>query len=195
MDAVNVDLKAFTDEFYWKQTGANLEPVLDTLKYIKHETNIWLELTTLLIPGLNDSSDELKEMSEWVVRELGNDVPMHFSAFHPDYKMNNIPPTPPETLTKARKIAMDAGVRYAYTGNVHDKAGGSTFCHQCCENLISRDWYKLGEWNLSSRENHIGTCNNRGTSCAGFFEAAPATGALNERESFYASTRSGIAQY
>ena len=93
MDAVNVDLKAFTDEFYWKQTGANLEPVLDTLKYIKHETNIWLELTTLLIPGLNDSSDELKEMSEWVVRELGNDVPMHFSAFHPDYKMNHIPPT------------------------------------------------------------------------------------------------------
>ena len=154
-----------------------------------------LALITLLIPGLNDSSDELKEMSEWVVRELGNDVPMHFSAFHPDYKMNNIPPTPPETLTKARKIAMDAGVRYAYTGNVHDKAGGSTFCHQCCENLISRDWYKLGEWNLSSRENHIGTCNNRGTSCAGFFEAAPATGALNERESFYASTRSGIAQY
>jgi len=181
MDAVNVDLKAFTDDFYWKQTGAHLEPVLDTLKYIKHETNVWLELTTLVIPGLNDSSEELKQMSEWVVSELGSDVPMHFSAFHPDYKMNKTPHTPQETLTMARKIAMNAGVRYAYTGNVHDEAGGSTFCHQCDEILISRDWYQLGEWNLSTRGNHIGICNNCGASCTGFFEATPGNWGANRR--------------
>jgi len=181
IDAANVDLKAFTDDFYWKQTGSHLEPVLDTLKYIKHETNVWLELTTLLIPGFNDSSDEIKLMSEWVVRELGHDVPMHFSAFHPDYKMNKTPHTPQETLTKARKIAMNAGVRYAYTGNVHDEAGGSTFCHQCGNKLISRDWYQLGEWNLSSQENHIGVCNHCGTSCAGFFEAKPGNREAKER--------------
>jgi len=181
MDAVNVDLKAFTDDFYWKQTGAHLEPVLDTLKYIKHETNVWLEITTLIIPGLNDSSDELKQMSEWVVNELGNDIPMHFSAFHPDYKMTKTPHTPQKTLTMARKIAMNAGVRYAYTGNVHDEAGGSTFCHQCGANLISRDWYQLGEWNLSTRGNHIGICNNCGASCAGFFEATPGNWGANRR--------------
>jgi pyruvate formate lyase activating enzyme len=112
-------------------------------------------------------------MSDWVLRELGNDVSMHFSAFHPDYKMNNIPHTHQETLSMAREIAMDAEVRYAYTGNVHHKTGGSTFRHQCGENLISRDWYQLGKLNLSSRGNHIGTCNNCGASCAGFFEATP----------------------
>jgi len=181
MDAVNVDLKAFTDEFYWKQTGAHREPVLDTLKYIKHETNVWLELTNLIIPGLNDSSDELKQMSEWVVNELGNDVPMHFSAFHPDYKMQKIPRTPQETLTMARKIAMDAGVKYAYTGNVHDEAGGSTFCHQCGENLISRDWYQLGKWNLNIQDNHQGYCNHCETPCDGIFEQKPGNWGANRR--------------
>ncbi len=120
MDAANVDLKAFTEEFYVKQTGAHLQPVLDTLKYLKKETNVWVELTTLLIPGLNDSINEISAMSEWITSELGADVPLHFSAFHPDYKMTNISATPAETLRRARKIAKSAGLLYVYTGNVHD---------------------------------------------------------------------------
>ncbi len=169
MDAANVDLKAFTDEFYWKITGSHLQPVLDTLKYIKHETNTWLELTTLLIPGLNDSEKELQEMTQWVVEHLGPDVPMHFTAFHPDWKMPDIPPTPPATLARARKIAMDNGVRYAYTGNVHDEAGGSTYCHHCGQRLIGRDWYVLTDWNIESG----GRCNKCHTPCAGVFEDKP----------------------
>jgi pyruvate formate lyase activating enzyme len=169
MDAANVDLKAFTEEFYWKVTGAHLQPVLDTLKYLKHETSVWFEITTLLIPGLNDSEKELEEMTQWVVRELGPDVPMHFTAFHPDWKMRDIPPTPPATLTKARAIAMKNGVRYAYTGNVHDEEGGSTYCHQCGTRLIGRDWYNLTEWNLDAE----GKCKACGTACAGVFEARP----------------------
>ena len=166
MDAANVDLKAFTDEFYHKLSGGHLQPVLDTLKYIKHETNVWLELTTLLIPGHNDSDRELNEMTEWVVSELGSDVPMHFSAFHPDYKMLDIPPTPLSTLTRAREIAIKNGIRYAYTGNVHDKSGESTYCHNCGETLIGRDWYRLSEWNLDAD----GNCKSCGTHCAGRFE-------------------------
>jgi len=173
MDAVNVDLKAFSDEFYWKQTGAHLEPVLDTLKYIKNETDVWLELTTLLIPGLNDSVDELKKMSAWVESELGVDVPMHFSAFHPDHKMRNISSTPKESLARAREIAMEAGVRYVFTGNVHDECGGSTFCHLCGQKLIGRDWYRLKEWHIHKIDGCAGACDNCGTRCAGFFESEP----------------------
>jgi len=169
MDAANVDLKAFTDEFYWKVTGGHLQPVLDTLKYIYHETDVWLELTTLLIPGLNDSDEELDEMTKWVVQELGPDVPMHFTAFHPDWKMQDRPPTPASTLGKARRIAMTNGVRYAYTGNVHDEKGGSTYCHHCGQLLIGRDWYVLSDWNLTAD----GRCNNCHTTCAGVFEAKP----------------------
>jgi pyruvate formate lyase activating enzyme len=169
MDAANVDLKAFTEEFYWKVTGAHLQPVLDTLKYLKHETKVWFELTTLLIPGLNDSEKEIEEMTQWVVENLGPDVPMHFTAFHPDWKMRDIPATPVATLIQARKIAMKNGVRYAYTGNVHNEEGDSTYCHQCGTKLIGRDWYNMTAWNLDAQ----GKCKACGTACAGVFEAKP----------------------
>ena len=167
MDAANVDLKAFTDDFYYKITGSHLAPVLETLEYIKHETDVWLELTTLLIPGKNDSEKEIDAMSQWVVEKLGPDVPMHFSAFHPDWKMMDVPSTPRETLVRAREIAMKNGVRYAYTGNVHNEAGDSTYCHQCGERLIGRDWYVLTDWQLTAD----GKCASCGAPCAGVFEA------------------------
>jgi pyruvate formate lyase activating enzyme len=171
MDAANVDLKAFTEQFYWKLTGGHLQPVLDTLKYLKQETDVWFETTTLLIPGENDSERELDEMTRWVVEELGPDVPMHFTAFHPDWKMRDKPPTPPETLTRARRIAVNNGVRYAYTGNVYDEAGGSTYCHECGGKLIGRNWYVLSDWNLTGD----GKCRYCGTPCAGVFEARAGT--------------------
>jgi len=169
MDAANVDLKAFTEDFYHKMTGSHLAPILETLEYIKHETDVWLETTTLLIPGRNDSEREIDEMTRWVVEKLGPDVPMHFSAFHPDWKMMDVPSTPKETLIRAREIAMENGVRYAYTGNVHNEEGDSTYCHQCGEELIGRDWYVLTEWNLDAE----GKCAFCGTPCAGVFEASP----------------------
>lgn len=171
MDAANVDLKAFTDDFYHRVCGGHLEPVLDTLRYLKHETRIWFELTTLLIPGYNDSDPEIDRMTRWVVDELGPDVPMHFTAFHPDWKLRDAPPTPPVTLTRARSIARANGVRYAYTGNVHDPHGGSTLCHHCGAVLIERDWYRLGHWGLDSQ----GHCTACGTPCAGVFEGGPGT--------------------
>jgi pyruvate formate lyase activating enzyme len=171
MDAANVDLKAFTEDFYYKITGGHLQPILDTLLYLKHDTDVWLETTTLLIPGFNDSDAEIDEMTRWVVKELGPDMPMHFSAFHPDWKMMDVPPTPPATLTRAREIAMKNGVRYAYTGNVHDEAGESTYCHQCGTKLIGRDWYILSDWNLTGD----GHCNKCGTACAGVFDGPPGT--------------------
>jgi pyruvate formate lyase activating enzyme len=167
MDAANVDLKAFTEKFYHKLTGGHLQPVLDTLRYLKHETNVWFELTTLLIPGENDSEKELEEMTQWVVENLGADVPMHFTAFHPSWKMLNKPHTPPKTLTMARRIALKNGVHYAYTGNVHDSHGESTYCHHCHHKLIGRDWYVLSDWHLT----HDGKCEQCGTVCAGVFEA------------------------
>lgn len=169
MDAANVDLKGFSEAFYQQLCAGSLQPVLETLKYIRHETDTWLEITTLLIPGQNDSADELHAMTQWVVEELGPDVPLHFSAFHPDYKMLNIAPTPPATLTKARRIAMSNGVRYAYTGNVYDADGGSTYCLACGEKLIGRNWYNLQEWNLTEE----GRCRFCGTQCAGHFQALP----------------------
>jgi len=169
IDAANVDLKAFTERFYRNVCGASLAPVLETLEYIKHETSVWLELTTLLIPGENDSDAELNEMTRWVVAHLGPDVPMHFTAFHPDWKMRDVPATPPATLARARRIAMDAGVRYAYTGNVHDAEGGSTWCHHCGGLLIERDWYRLGEWNLTA-DGHCAACD---TAMAGVIAGPP----------------------
>ena len=169
MDAANIDLKAFTESFYKKICGGELANVLETLQYIVHETEVWLELTTLIIPGENDSDTELDTMTSWVVENLGSDVPMHFSAFHPDWKMQDTPATPPETLTKARQIAMKNGVRYAYTGNVHDRAGGSTFCPSCRELIIERDWYQLGFWGLNKQ----GCCHACGECIAGVFKAAP----------------------
>lgn len=169
MDAANVDLKGFTDRFYRQVCGGSLQPVLDTLRYIKHHTNVWLEITTLVIPGENDSEAELERLTQWVVEQLGPDVPIHFSAFHPDYRMLDVPLTPPATLTKARKIAMKNGIRYAYTGNVHDAEGGSTYCHECGRKLIGRDWYELSDWNVAAD----GRCRFCGTPCAGRFESAP----------------------
>ncbi|MBI5460573.1 MAG: AmmeMemoRadiSam system radical SAM enzyme [Gammaproteobacteria bacterium] len=169
MDAANVDLKAFTEDFYWKLTGGHLQPVLETLEYLKHETQVWFEITTLLIPGHNDASSEIESLSKWVVEHLGPDVPLHFSAFHPDWKMLDVPPTPPATLTRARDIALANGVRYAYTGNVHDAKGESTYCHTCGKLLIGRDWYVLGDWNLTAD----GRCKACGTALPGVFEAQP----------------------
>jgi len=169
IDAANVDLKAFSEDFYHKITGSHLAPVLETLEYIRHETDVWLELTTLLIPGKNDSEQEIDEMTRWVVEKLGADVPMHFSAFHPDWKMLDVPPTPKASLVRAREIAMSNGVRYAFTGNVHNEDGDSTFCHQCGEKLIGRDWYELTDWKLTA----AGKCPSCGTACAGVFDARP----------------------
>ena len=169
MDAANVDLKAFTEDFYHRVTGSHLAPVLETLEYVKRETSVWLELTTLLIPGMNDSDAELDRMSRWVVDRLGPDVPMHFSAFHPDYRMTDVPATPPDTLARARRIAMANGVRHAYTGNVHDRDGGSTYCAACGACVIERDWYTLGAWRLTDD----GRCVACGTPCAGRFDGPP----------------------
>jgi pyruvate formate lyase activating enzyme len=171
MDAANIDLKGFTEAFYEKLCAGQLQPVLETLKYVKHETDTWLEITNLIIPGWNDSDAELEALTQWVVEALGPDVPLHFSAFHPDYKMRDIPRTPASTLTRAREIALKNGVRYAYTGNVHDAGGGSTYCHNCGKRLIYRDWYVLGDWQLDAD----GACSHCGTICAGHFEEKPGT--------------------
>ncbi len=169
MDAANIDLKGFTEAFYQKLCSGQLQPVLETLLYVKHETTTWLEITNLLIPGQNDSDEELEALTQWVVEELGPDVPLHFTAFHPDYKMRDIPRTPASTLTRARSIAIKNGVRYAYTGNVHDASGGSTYCHNCGKRLIYRDWYILGDWQLTAD----GACTHCGTACAGHFTSKP----------------------
>jgi pyruvate formate lyase activating enzyme len=167
IDAANVDLKGFTDEFYVRLCGAHLQPVLDTLVYLKHETNVWFEITTLLIPGKNDSDAEIEAMSGWIVRELGPDVPLHFTAFHPDYKMMDIARTPPATLTRARDIALRAGVRYVYTGNVHDRTGGTTFCPGCRKPLVVRDWHEILDYDLTPG----GDCRHCGTRLPGHFGA------------------------
>jgi pyruvate formate lyase activating enzyme len=170
MDAANVDLKGFTERFYHRLCYAQLQPVLETLVYLRQETNVWFEVTTLLIPGENDSDAELHRAAEWFFENLGPDVPWHFTAFHPDFKMLDTPPTPPATLTRARQIALSKGLHYVYTGNVHDSEGGSTWCPGCGRCLIERDWYRLGEWNLEG--NHCESC---GYEVAGRFECSPGT--------------------
>ena len=169
MDAANVDLKAFTETFYRNVCGGDLRTVLDTLTYLVHETDVWVEITTLLIPGHNDSDGELDELSSWVCSELGPQVPLHFSAFHPDFKMMDVPATPPATLTRARRIALGNGLRYVYTGNVHDEEGDATWCHGCGEAIVRRDWYELRGWNLTED----GACGSCGEACAGRFDGAP----------------------
>ena len=169
VDAANVDLKAFTESFYKNICASHLQPVLETLVYLKRETDVWLEITNLLIPGENDSVQELEEMTTWIVTELGADVPVHFTAFHPDWRMQDKPRTPLETLRRARDIALKNGIRYAYTGNVQDQEGGSTYCHQCGQLAIGRDGYVLGRWNLDQR----GACRDCGTECAGLFDGPP----------------------
>jgi len=171
MDAANVDLKAFSERFYRKVCGAELAPVLDTLVYLKRETPVWFEITTLLIPGENDSDAELDAMTQWIAAQLGPDVPLHFSAFHPDWKMRDHAPTPPATLARARGIARRNGLRYVYTGNVHDRDGGSTWCHRCGALLIERDWYELGRWGLSAD----GCCATCGERLPGVFAPQPGT--------------------
>ena len=164
MSAANVDLKAFEPDFYRKLCNAELEPVLDTLKWLRHETNVWVEVTTLLIPGHNDSAEEVDRLCAWFVKELGADVPLHFSAFHPDFKMLDLPPTPPATCQRAREQAMAHGIRYVYSGNIHDVAGGSTCCPACQALLIERDWYELGAYRLKG--SRCGAC---GVEIAGRF--------------------------
>jgi pyruvate formate lyase activating enzyme len=154
MDAANVDLKAFSEAFYHKVTYAHLQPVLDTLRYLREETDVWFEVTTLLIPGHNDSADEIDRQCEWFARHLGPEVPLHFTAFHPDFKMIEVGPTPPATLRRARAQALEHGLRHVYTGNVHDASGQSTYCAGCGALLIERDWYRLGTYRVS----HSGAC-------------------------------------
>jgi pyruvate formate lyase activating enzyme len=149
MDAANVDLKAFREDFYAKQTLSHLRPVLETLEYVKHHTRTWLEITTLLIPGLNDGDEELKALSQWVHEHLGPDVPVHFTAFHPDYKLTSPPPTPKATLHRARALALSEGLHFVYTGNVHDAEGDATACPQCRTKLIQRDWYEILDYRVT----------------------------------------------
>ena len=172
MDAANVDLKAFTEDFYRTVCGAHLEGVLDTLVYLKRDTSVWFEITTLLIPGENDSDGEIDALSRWVTNTLGSDVPLHFTAFHPDWKMRDKPATPAATLSRARDIGHANGVRYVYTGNVHDRAGGSTWCHGCGALLIGRDWFDLTRWRLDED----GCCMDCGTPSPACLSSGPAAG-------------------
>ena len=171
MDAANVDLKGFSECFYRKICGGELAPVLETLEYLRYETKVWFEITTLLIPDENDSDAELDALTQWVMDKLGPDVPLHFTAFHPDWKMLDKPRTPASTLTRAREIAIKNGLRYVYTGNVHDTAGSSTYCPGCGTRVMERDWYELGEWKVDAG----GCCMNCGTRIAGVFDGAPGT--------------------
>jgi pyruvate formate lyase activating enzyme len=169
MDAANVDLKAFTEDFYRTVCGGHLEEVLDTLLYLKRDTCVWFEITTLLIPGENDSDGEIDALTCWVVNALGPDVPLHLTAFHPDWKMRDKPATSAASLTRARDIGRANGLRYVYTGNVHDRTGGSTWCGGCGALLIGRDWFDLTRWHLAED----GCCWDCGTPLPGVFEARP----------------------
>ena len=169
MDAANIDLKGFTERFYEKICSAHLQDVLDTLVYVKRETSTWLEVTTLLIPGENDAEDELESMAAWMVEKLGPEVPWHFSAFHPDWKMRETPYTPPATLRRAREIALSHGMRFVYVGNVHDESGSSTYCPECQSKVIGRDWYELTKWGMAGD----GRCSRCGAVVPGVFEARP----------------------
>jgi pyruvate formate lyase activating enzyme len=169
LDALNVDLKGFTEEFYKRVCIGHLEPVLETLEYLRHETDLWFEITTLLIPGHNDGDAELDELTAWVAEHLGPDVPLHFTAFHPDFKMMDVERTPPATLTRAREWGLRNGLRYVYTGNVHDRAGSSTWCPGCGTLLMERDWYELGAWGLT----HDGRCRGCGWQVPGRFAGPP----------------------
>ena len=167
IDAANIDLKAFTEDFYRRITGSQLGKVLETLSYLKHETDVWFEITNLIIPGENDSEKELNQMTEWIASELGTDVPLHFSAFHPDWKMRDKPRTSLQTLQRARSIAIMNGLKYVYTGNVHDREGDTTYCYECGAELIIRDWYKIKAWMFQDR----GKCPECNAACAGIFDS------------------------
>lgn len=166
MDAANVDLKAFTEDFYQKLTFSHLQPILETLEYLHRQTKVWLEITTLLIPGHNDSDEEICALSAWVMKHLGPDVPLHFTAFHPDFKMLQVPPTPASTLTRARRRALEHGLHFVYTGNVHDPEGGTTTCPRCGARLIVRDWYEIDAYKLTAD----GGCPACGAQIPGHFD-------------------------
>ncbi len=170
IDAANVDLKAFTEEFYYHTTLSHLQPVLETLRWLKHETDVWFEITNLVIPQANDNDDEFQKMCDWILNEVGDEVPLHFSAFHPDFRMQDRGPTPPETINRARDIALKTGLKYVYTGNVNDAARQSTYCPGCEQTLIERNWYQLGKYALN--QNHCDSCN---TQIAGHFSDKPGT--------------------
>ncbi|MCB8951203.1 MAG: AmmeMemoRadiSam system radical SAM enzyme [Ardenticatenales bacterium] len=169
MDAANIDLKAFTEDFYNRICFAHLEPVLETLRWLKQETSVWLEVTTLLIPGHNDDAAEVAQLCDWFVANLGAETPLHFTAFHPDFKMRDVPPTPPTTLNRARQQALNAGIHHVYTGNVWDRGGQSTYCAGCGNLLIERNWYQLGAWRLNAN----GCCTTCGQRLAGHFAPQP----------------------
>jgi pyruvate formate lyase activating enzyme len=170
IDAANVDLKAFTEDFYRKVTFSHLQPVLETLEWLRRSTKVWLELTNLIIPGHNDDPSETRKLSEWVAEHLGPDTPLHFTAFHPDFKMLDVPRTPPSTLTRARRIAEEVGLRYVYTGNVHDREGGTTFCPSCRAAVIERDWYAVDPLGLDGNK-----CAACGQTIPGVFTTAQAS--------------------
>jgi len=170
MNAANIDLKAFSETFYHKLTASHLQPVLDTLVYLVHETNVWVEITTLIIPGKNDSEEETTAMCEWIGDNLGLNIPLHFTAYHPDYKMT-APRTPERSLLNAVKIARKTGIEHVYTGNIHHPETASTWCKGCGKILIERDWHALGRWNLTAN----GKCNNCHEPLAGIFEERPGT--------------------
>jgi len=186
IDAANIDLKAFDDEFYRRIAGGRLDTVLDTLRYLRHDTGVWFEITNLVIPGHNDQDDDIRRMSDWIVEELGPDVPLHFSAFHPSYKMRDVPPTPRATLRRARRIAKQAGIHHVYTGNVQDREGDTTYCADCGTALIARDWYEVLSWNLDD-----GSCRKCGARCAGEFE--PSAGSWGARRLLVKMDRDGNA--
>jgi pyruvate formate lyase activating enzyme len=157
IDAANVDLKAFSERFYHKITFSHLDPVLDTLKWLKHETDIWFEITNLMIPGENDDPAETQRLCAWVVENLGDSVPLHFTAFHPDFKMIDKPRTPAATLKRARQIAVSEGIKYCYVGNVFDDEGQTTYCPSCKRSLIQRSWHDVTEYNLDGDQCACGT--------------------------------------
>jgi pyruvate formate lyase activating enzyme len=164
IDAANVDLKAFTENFYYKNTLSHISPVLDTLIWLKNETDVWIELTTLLIPGQNDSENEINEMCNWILENLGDSVPLHFTAFHPSFRMMNIPSTRESTVLRARQIALAAGIKFCYVGNMFDKEGQATRCPACKTALIQRDWHSITEMNM-----YGGLCPSCGAAIAGVF--------------------------
>ena len=166
IDAANIDLKAFSERFYSENCSAHLQPILETLIYVKRRTQVWLEIAALIIPGENDSDDELEKLSAWIFEHLGPDVPLHFSAFHPAYQMVGIPPTPPQTLFRAREIGLKNGLRYVYTGNIRDSRGSTTFCHACGAKVVERDQYSIKSYSLSAD----GKCAHCAHRCAGVFD-------------------------
>jgi AmmeMemoRadiSam system radical SAM enzyme len=176
MDAVNVDLKAFSEQFYQKITYSHLQPVLDTIRYLARETNAWIEITNLLIPNMNDQPDEISRMCDWILEQIGDGVPIHFTAFHPDFRMRDRGPTPPETLLMAHRIAHEAGIKFAYVGNVRDSVRQSTYCPSCRALLIERDGYRIARYHLEvKRGEDVGRCQYCSTILPGRYKTSPGT--------------------